>query len=137
MRHVYLGGPITGLTYDGACAWRESFVVVGWRCLSPMRDKESFRMPGPLPSTFDDDSAAVRRDLHDIRRADAVVVNLLDAAHVSIGSMCELGYARALDKYIIVVRTGRSCPHDHLFVSELASITVPSLAEARRLLEVL
>lgn len=66
MRAVYLGGPITGLTFDDAEGWRETIVKrpdwpEGWAALSPMRDKEQFRVDGPLPSTFDEGAAAVRQ----------------------------------------------------------------------------
>lgn len=135
-RYVYLAGPITGRTFDEAIDWRRNFDAdvwgfdSGWECLSPMRGKEAFRIRGPLPSTFDEGRAAVLRDLYDIRRCDAVLVNLVGADRVSIGSMCELGYANALGKFIIVARSHSDTVHEHVFVAELASQIVPTLANA-------
>lgn len=152
-RYVYLAGPISGLTYDEATDWRENDTFCfdiecsGFTPLSPMRGKEQFRDAGRLASTFENDGAAVARDLYDIRRSDVVLVNLLHAKRVSIGTMCELGYAHALAKFIIVVmnptvlKDNRGLEykadalHDHLFVHELASQVVPTLDDALSVLE--
>lgn len=140
-RFVYLAGPITGQTFDEAADWREAFLdqlfSVGLMGLSPMRGLEKFRVPGPLPSTFDEGKAAMLRDLYDIRRSDAVVVNLLGAERVSVGTMCELGYAYALGKFIVVVMNDVNPWHDHLFVHEMASQVVPTLDDALDVLAVL
>ena len=44
MHTVYLAGPITGLTYDGATDWRHAVAAdlnsVGIKGLSPMRGKD-------------------------------------------------------------------------------------------------
>lgn len=134
---VYLAGPITGCTYDGAVEWRDELGWRGetsqWELVSPMRGKAVFApaaLDEPLTSTFDDDGAAVARDLWDIRRADVVLVNLLGAERVSIGTMCELGYAHALGKLIVVVLEDADVIHDHLFVHTLASKVVDSLDDA-------
>ncbi len=147
MRCVYLAGPITGLTFTGACEWRD-WVTVALRLeshryprtthlhpLSPMRDKDQFICDPRqvLPSTWDEGKAAVHRDLLDIRRSDAVLVNLLGASRVSLGTMCELGYAYAERKFILVVMEPDN-PHDHVFVTELASQIVPTLDDALRVL---
>lgn len=153
-RYCYLAGPITGLTYDEATDWREKIAFdvecAGFHPLSPMRGKERFKDYGKiLPGTFDEEQAAVQRDLYDIRRAHVVLINLLDAKRVSIGTMCELGYAHALGKFIIVAlpkvetltdNKGREYKHgyyvhEHLFVRELASQVVDSLDAALDTLE--
>ncbi len=143
MRYVYLGGPITGQTFDEAADWRDGFDInlsiadCDWQVLSPMRGKEQFRMKGALPSTFDEGRAAVLRDLYDIGRSDAVLVNLHGATRVSIGTMCELGYAYALGKFTLVVMHPMNVVHDHVFVHELASQIVPDLDAALDVLRVL
>ncbi len=149
MRCVYLAGPITGLTFRGASRWRAEFTEALKRAneshryprtthlhpLSPMRDKDQFICDPRqvLPSTWDEGKAAVHRDLLDIRRSDAVLVNLLGASRVSLGTMCELGYAYAERKFILVVMEPDN-PHDHVFVTELASQIVPTLDDALRVL---
>ncbi len=131
---IYLAGPITGCTYSAADEWRTRFIAEHyyWSCASPMRGKELFapiNLAEPLPSTFDDESAAVARDLWDIRRADVVLINLHGSERVSIGTMCELGYAHAQGKLIVVAR-GDDLLHDHLFVQTLASKIVDTLDDA-------
>lgn len=148
---VYLGGPITGLTYEQCTEWRDTLTNVlsdeGFEVRSPMREKEHLIEPfegEPLPSRFDEEEDAVTRDLKDITECDIILVNLIGATRVSIGTMCELGYAKALNKHIVVVieeesQTERSegtevtdsdNPHDHLFVYQLASTVVGSIEEA-------
>ncbi len=143
-RYVYAAGPITGNTFDEAVDWRARLATElwvrtarAWELLSPMRGKEAFRMKGPLPSTFDESKPAVQRDLYDIRRSDAVLVNLVGADRVSVGTMCELGYAHAKDKFIVVARSHSDRIHDHVFVQELASQVVPTLADAINVLAAL
>lgn len=131
---VYLGGPITGLTYDDCTSWRDevqpALEAEGIEVRNPMRDKEHFVIGnGPLPSRFDAESDAVQQDLNDIDEVDVILVNLIGATHVSIGSMCELGYAKARGKYIIVAYEEGSI-HDHLFVELLATDVVASLEDA-------
>lgn len=81
----------------------------------------------------------VGRDLWDVTQCDAVLVNLSMATEVSIGSMVELGYARAHGKFIVVVLPSdpESDPHDHPFVTETATAVVRHLADGIRLLEAL
>lgn len=134
-RYVYLGGPITGLSFDTAKDWREQLVArsdwpTGWVPLSPMRDKEQFRMEGPLPSTFDGEREPFEQDLSDIRQADALVFNFLGASWASIGSCAEMGYAYALGKPILAV-VEKGTIHDHLFVNNMAeAVTNMSFALA-------
>lgn len=132
MRHIYLGGPITGLEFDEAVRWREEFALSlaqrdpEWVCLSPMRDKEQFRVAGPLPSTFDEGAAAVTQDLRDIRRSDVCLFNFLGAERTSLGSSAEMGYAYGQNKFIVVAMEPE-CIHDHVFTTYMATAIVPSL----------
>lgn len=161
---VYLAGPITGLTFEEAKGWRDDVTQqLGdtWHCLSPLRGKEHCDLGSePLPSNFDGGGDAVRRDLHDIRRSQAVLLNLLDTPIPSIGTMCELGYAKgyaAPELFCATVITvlsptyqerGRSGghidpfvarhfpnPHEHVFVRELSDIVVSTLHEAVTILK--
>lgn len=164
---VYLAGPITGLDYRGATDWRESFTFFmnqvreaeHIECKSPMRLKEHLSNVKEFVGTGYDDTpdkimdsrAVVGRDVWDVRTADVVLINLTGADRVSIGTMCELGFAAALNKMIITVipeneRTERVAgneitespnPHDHLFVYELSSIIVHDLETAAEVIEAL
>ena len=130
---IYLAGPITGLTFDAAndwrAAWTPAFVRAGHVVDSPLRHKEHLRPEGVLTSTFDEGRPALKRDLWDIDRADVVLVNLEGATETaSIGTCCEIGYAYAFDKFIVVV-SPRGV-HNHLFINEMASIIVHDMHDA-------
>lgn len=149
MKHVYLAGPITGLEFDEAKDWRDDFIAElkrhGWNGLSPMRDKEEFRIKGKLSAFFDEGAAAVDRDLRDIEKSEAVIINFRDAQAVSLGSSAEMGYAYALGRPIIVVVEGdpgewnnrpeQANPHHHVFTEYMATVIVDSLDNALKALE--
>lgn len=130
MRYVYLAGPITGLSWEAATTWRRivqanlmSYDDI--KVLSPLRGKclledrksiESYE-PGFIcqPKTI------VARDLGDIRRSDVVLFNFIHADKPSIGSLIELGYAKALHKTIIVMDKNK---HTHPFIEESSSFPI-------------
>lgn len=134
---VYLAGPITGLEFDAAKEWRDPssefcqrLQALGWETRSPMRDKEKFRVKGKLSAFFDEGAAAVNQDLQDIVEADAVILNVLDAERVSLGSMAEMGYAYATLTPVIVVTEGEENIHHHVFTDYMAERIVPDLNSA-------
>ncbi len=161
---VYLAGPITGLSYGGATDWRaQAFATLrnsGIVAYSPLRAKtylkdetnidgspEAYQRKHPLSAP----KGIVTRDREDVKRADVVLMNLLGAERVSIGSMIELGWADAYRvPVVLVLETGaqyevrgdrvatatdvvsvnQSNPHHHAMVDQLAGYIVPTLAEA-------
>jgi nucleoside 2-deoxyribosyltransferase len=141
-KKVYLAGPITGLEFDEAKDWRDSsspFVrrlrALGWTELSPMRNKEKFRVQGKLSAFFDEGAAAVQQDLTDIEEAEAVILNVLGATHVSLGSMAEMGYAYALGRPVILVTEGEDNCHHHVFTDYMGTVQVSSLNAAIKALQ--
>jgi len=151
---VYLAGPITGLSYDGAVGWRDEVVrrlavtAPHLHCMDPMRAKQHLADVGEIGAfghagALLDGHAVVSRDLFDVGRADVVLMNLTGARQISIGCMVELGWARAHGKFVMVVlpdaeRAGigsTTNPHDHLFVHELASSVVGDIDAALAILE--
>lgn len=135
-RYIYLGGPISGLTYAQAHFWRspestfcKMLVNDGWEPLSPMRGKEEFRMDGVLAADFDGGGEAVKRDLADIRKSECVLFNFVsESDKPSIGSLIELGFAYAERKPIIVVTEDRQ--YDHVFLHFMVRAIVPSIRAA-------
>ena len=143
---VYLAGPITGLLVDEASDWRveirERLKLYNIDGLSPMRgklgvlptDKPLSAMCGdgtkhPLTSS----KGIISRDFNDVMTSDAILVNLLGAKIVSIGSMMELAWAYQARKLSIVIAEAGNI-HEHAFVKETASYIVPTLDEAVNLL---
>lgn len=107
MPSVYLAGHILGLSYDEATAWRDEATqrlgALGYSVYAPMRavrDRlEGYaEMPTELAGAH-----AFARDTYDVKRADVVVVNLLESDEATVGTTFELGMAWALGKFVIVV----------------------------------
>lgn len=181
---VYLAGPITGLTYEGCTSWRDyareqleyemtgradinramppenslvpEYRRTGIKTLNPMRMKEHLDDGREIPAVSPDydDQFVVERDLYDIRQSNVVLENLLGAERVSVGSMQEMGYGKALSKYIVVLiepdgviespqdegplqSSGRYNPHHHLFVYHNASVVLHNLDDAIEVIKAL
>lgn len=161
---VYLSGPIAGLTYKEArYGWRQTFInglapgIVG---LSPMRHeghlaevRGALEPAGQIDHFFSGSRIIVEKDRLDIERSDIVLVNLLGATKVSIGTVAEIGMATVLGKKIVLVMEDRGTVyhgktdingtkvlysdsdwgdniHEHPFVTEVASLRLNNLDDA-------
>lgn len=143
MKTVYLAGPITGLSYGGATDWRkyaiESLAKDGIEGISPMRAKDYLANLETISGHGKDyahmgvmstPAAVITRDRFDTQRVDVVLMNLLGAKAVSIGTMVELGWADAARVPVVGAIEPEGNPHEHMFVSTLIGFKVPSLNEA-------
>lgn len=143
MRQVYLAGPITGCSYDGCTDWREwaktELSKAGIIGLSPMRAKDylakfetisgtgqEYQHMSPLSTS----KGVITRDRFDTQRADIVLVNLLGAKAVSIGTMMEFGWADSARRPIVCAMEREGNPHEHMMVSEAIGFRVATLEEA-------
>jgi nucleoside 2-deoxyribosyltransferase len=136
---VYLCGPMSGMNFEDAVGWRRYFNNAAgehFEFLSPMRDKSAVADDTYYTKWTEDyqplEGIIVnrRRDKLDVRRCDAVVVNFLnDTGTKSTGSTVEVGWADAWSKPIILVMRPGSI-HDHEFIREAATITVPDYTQA-------
>lgn len=137
---VYLSGPIAGLNYDGATNWRDAvraelhdFGIVG---LCPMRGKEFLRdrkggiSTAPLIHAQATDSAITTRDRRDTQSADMVLVNILGATKISIGTMIELGWADAARVPVVLLMERSGSPYDHPIVRAIAGYRTHDMEEA-------
>lgn len=136
-KKLYVGGPIVGTHYDASTSWREEVrqaMPEGIVVISPMRAKEHLaggnvtldRLVGHAVTS---NSGVVSRDRFDVASCDAILVNLLGATKVSLGSSVELGWADMLRKPVIVVMEAEGNPHDHPMLRGLADFLVPTLEE--------
>lgn len=138
MKKVYLAGPISGLTYDGAQEWRDYVkgkIDTRIDCYSPQRGKKFLQMRGPLEGAYDEfplstDVGITTRDRHDCTSADLVIFNLLGAQRVSIGTMIELGWADAARNPAILIIEREGNPHDHPMVRQTTHFRVTSVDDA-------
>lgn len=142
MKTVYLSGPISGLTYEGCTDWREyaiqKLAELDVEGLSPMRGKEYLRgkgaitdgMSAVISNFMSQDAAIVTRDRWDTTRCDFVLMNLLGAKIVSIGTMIELAWADAARVPVILVMEPAGNIHEHPFVRQLSGYRVDTLDAA-------
>jgi hypothetical protein len=142
MRTVYLSGPISGLTFEGCTDWRDyatqKLADLDVTALSPMRGKEYLRGKGAIEdgssaviSNFmSQDRAIVTRDRWDTVNCDFMLVNLIGAERVSIGTMIELAWADMARVPVVLVMEPAGNIHEHAFVRELSGYRVDSLDAA-------
>lgn len=149
---IYLSGPIAGLSYEDARnGWRPKFeaLMTGSPivCLSPMRGKDGLRGVSLLGKPTDgvsfgedvimSNKGILTRDFNDVKMCDAMIVNVLGAKVVSIGTCVEVGWADAMRKPIVVVIEKEGNPHDHIFITQTAGYRMESLEDAARVLRFL
>ena len=139
MAHVYLAGPISGQNYDTVNDWRNyailelaKFGIIG---VSPMRAKEELKgfatIDEKLVHTTNPlctDKSITTRDRFDAYNSDLVLVNLLNADKVSIGTMVEYGWADAYRKPVITIMEKGSI-HDHVMIREISGFRAQTLDE--------
>jgi nucleoside 2-deoxyribosyltransferase len=139
---VYLAGPITGLSYGEATDWRDlardDLAKAGIVGLSPMRAKHYLAHLKSLSGTGEEyanlgvlstQRSVTTRDRFDTRTADVVLMNLLGAERISIGTMIEAGWADAFRVPIVLVIEPTNI-HHHMMLREIAGFTVETLDEA-------
>jgi len=138
MKKIYLAGPISGLTYDGAQEWRDEFrrrIDPRIDAFSPLRGKEYLTIRGPLEGSYDDyplstDAGITARDRYDCMGADLVVFYLLGATRISIGTMIEFGWCDAARNPAIVIMEKTGNVHDYPMVRQIAQFRTDTLTDA-------
>lgn len=144
---VYLAGAITGLKYGEAVDWREYATAQlaknepstkalvldsGIQAYSPMRNNGFAEPMEGMPNTPEPLSsvqAILNRDHWDCKTADLILVNLLEAERVSIGTVMEIawGYAYRIPTVLIMEKEGNL--HDHGMIIQSAGWRVETLDE--------
>ena len=139
---VYLAGPISGLSYRRAQNWRDQAAAAlkphGINALSPLRCKEFLsELPeiGPTGENYAHMSplatprGVMTRDRYDATRCDVLLVNLLGADRVSIGTVMEIAWADAKRTPIVLVMEERGNPHEHMMIAEAVGFRVKTLGD--------
>lgn len=136
---VYLGGAITGCTFDECTDWRDIVrdrVPKHIRTISPMRGKSHLkeRESGEVikMSYEEDHMASVKgintRDFWDCSRCDLVFVNFTGATRVSIGTVMEIAWAKAFNKPVICCMEKDNI-HHHAMLDYACCYIVETLEE--------
>ena len=132
---VYLAGPIGGLTSDQAKGWRhnisEELAQHGIRGISPLRCEPATH--GVYAPSGDEDDplfgsamAIGSKNEFDARSCDIILAHL---SFISIGTLIELGWGKALNKPVIVVSED-SFTRSHPDIIHCASWMLTHLDEA-------
>lgn len=141
---VYTSSPINGLTFSEATGWRtyvaSQLSPFNIRCASPLRDQEYRSYTGVLGSTTKEaglltaSRAIMTRDYFDCVRADMVLVNLLGAKRVSIGTCMELAWAYQARIPVVLVMEPSNI-HNHPMITESVGWMVTTLDEGVHLVK--
>ena len=133
---LFLAGPLTGLSYEEALAWRtevERKLPSDIVAFSALRKKHYLSDETVLKDSYADrplstPRGTITRDRNDVLRCDALFVNLLGAKQVSVGTMFELAWAD-LKRIPIVIVMEQGNINDHAFVREVAGYVAQSIDE--------
>ena len=146
---IYLAGPITGLTHDGArYGWRldfESLMPEHIFCNSPMRGKEMLKEWGVLTSGagYPDNAMTTpegitSRDFNDVKTCDAMIACFLESGgNLSGGTFMEYGFAHALQIPIIGIGRADDPNLQHLMAKRVLGWQVDTLEEAAMIVSLL
>jgi len=141
---VYLAGGIANLTGAEVINWRIEAAAAlhtrGIEALDPMRAKRHrWTQEGRVSSNFHDYADAgvfftsrgiMTRDHNDVKRCDALLVNLVGLQKPSLGTIMELAWAYDHQKPAVVVIEASGNPHDnHPMIHEAMSFRVTTLEE--------
>lgn len=141
---VYLAGGIAGLAGKETIEWRKHATVklydLGVEALSPMRAKDALAAQAQIGTNFNEyankgafftSRGIMTRDFNDVKRCDALLVNLLGLTKPSLGTIMELGWAYAMQKPCVVAIEAEGNPHDnHPMIHEAMPFRVTTLDEA-------
>jgi nucleoside 2-deoxyribosyltransferase len=138
---VYLAGAIAGTRGVEATGWRhDARRLLSNRdieTLDPMRAKIELARQARISTDFHDyekngafftSKGIMTRDFNDVKRCDALLVNLLGLAKPSLGTIMELAWAYAFQKPAVVAIEPTGNPHDnHPMIHETMMFRVDSL----------
>lgn len=138
---VYLAGPITGISYGECTDWRayaDTLLSPGISGVSPMRAKEYLASKPVIDHSYEDtvlscSKGITTRDRMDVQRADLVLVNLIGAKTVSIGTVMEIAWADAYGVPVVVAMEPTGNLHEHPMIKECTGFRTASLEEACRI----
>ena len=141
-RRVYLAGPISRLDYAGATHWRDHaklrLAVQGIDGMSPMRAKEYLKDVQSFSPDCNEGAhkalgrprGIMTRDFYDATNCDVMLVNLLGAKTVSIGTTMEIAWAYQKRTPVVCAAEDEGNVHEHAMISEALGYRVPTLDEA-------
>lgn len=140
---VYLAGPISHQSYGASIGWREfaieELAKSNIKGLSPLRAKSYLAHLDNINPTgegyshlsvLSTDKGVITRDRFDTTRCDIVLVNLLGAQTISLGTVMEIAWADLLRIPVVCAMEKSGNPHEHKMLKEAIGFRVETLEEA-------
>jgi nucleoside 2-deoxyribosyltransferase len=137
-KKCYLAGAITGLSFDDGQNWRQTaktlLYEMGIDGYSPLRGKSFLRKLDVIPAIpnttkpMSTGKGIVTRDVYDVTSSDAVLINVLGAKTVSIGTVMEIAIGHVSRKPMVLVMEEGNI-HEHPFVLEMVGYRVDTLQD--------
>jgi len=141
---VYLAGPISGLNFEGATDWRQwakaELGQFGIKALSPLREQEHLKEVGVFTDAAKETARSKSpmsmpkgltiRDRWDAMRCDVLLVNLLQAPKVSIGTVMEIAWSDSKGIPIVCAIEEAGNVHEHAMLMHCIGYRVPTLWDA-------
>lgn len=136
---VYQGGSMTGLTLEEVVGWRVETAKVledaGFTVLNPARGLMFLEPESVVKDSYEvefteNKHVVFERDKFDATRADILLMNLLKAPRVSIGTIMEMAWGHLAGRFICTAIEREGNPHMHAFVREASSIMLDDIMEA-------
>ena len=143
---AYLAGPVTGLSYDTATAWRayarKVLAYLNIDAMDPMRGQEYLQGSENMSDSYEglamsNQRAIMSKSYNDTITSNIVIVNFLGATRVSIGTVMEMAWAFEKKIPIICVIESEGNPHDHSMVREAMNFRVATVDEAIKVADVM
>jgi len=139
MKHsCYLAGPISGLSYNDSIAWRttiqKQLADVGIVGMSPLRHTEYLQSESDIKDSYENHVLSSKKGIFtkayfDCSQCDVLLVNMLHAKTVSIGTVMEIAWAYSFNKPIILVMDKDNI-HNHAMIHEARPLIVKNMNEA-------
>lgn len=147
---VYLAGSIAGKSGEQATGWRELaaqyFYDHNIEVRDPMRSKPELRIIDMIAvdgrsyadwGPFYTSKGILVRDFNDVKQSDVILVNLLGATRLSLGTTMEIAWAFALQKPIVCVMESNNIHDNHPMIHEAIGFQVDTLLAGLQITAVL
>jgi len=135
---VYCARPIAGCSYEEVASYyeetRDILQDMGYDVLIAMCGKNYLKAENDFKATgycypLSTDHAIFQRDLWMCRKCDILLVNLIGATKVSIGTMMEMAWAAQDGAHVVTVMEEDNI-HQHAFVKEASSVIYNNFQDA-------
>lgn len=143
MKKVYLAGPITGASWGKSEDWRDEVKLLASastkfdkvQFFSPLRGKEYLKGEVSIADSYEDrpfstSRAVMLRDSFDVSTSNALIVHLIGASKVSIGTVMEIAWAYEKRIPIIAIMEESGNIHEHSMLNEAVWWRVQTVEDA-------